>query len=107
MARSTQEPESFESIADALSKGADTLREIAAAMRESGMPQALVHGAATRNTHLPTVLDWIENTSADVKNQIRAYLAGVQSSAELMKQKTENQKRATGKKKPPNNTSLK
>ena len=100
MARNDQTPEDFEKFAEELSKGAKTLKSIAANMRKNDLSTALVHGSTVRNIYVPSLLDWIEKTSADVNSQIRASLAGVKSNAELMKEQSDNQKRATGKKKP-------
>lgn len=98
MARTEQTAEQFESIVQDLEKGIATLKATAKLIRESGMPHALIHGSAPKNHYLPAVLDWIEKTSADVKMQSRAYLAGVTSQAELHKQKSDNQKLAAAKK---------
>ena len=98
MARNTQKPKDFESVADKLLTGAEALRNIAKAMRESGMPHALVHGVAIKNVHLPTVLEWIKKANLDVTLQIDSYSESVQSSAELMKQKAESQKKSAAKK---------
>ena len=98
MARHEHTHEVFDSIADGLLDGAKTLKSIAATMRESGIPHVLIHGSASKNLYLPAVLDWIEKTNAEVKMQIRAYLTGVQSKAELQKQKNANQKLAAAKK---------
>ncbi len=67
-------------------------------MRESGLPNALIHGSSPKNVYLPAVLDWIEKAHADVKMQSRSYLMGVVSQAELHKQKTASQKAAAAKK---------
>jgi len=98
MARNSQTPETFESLATELSAGVDTLMAIAKLMRDNAMPSALVHSTTSQNRYIPAVLDWIEKTSADVKTQLRAYLAGVQSDAERRKQYNDNQKLAAAKK---------
>ena len=98
MARNQHPPELFESIAKDLSDGVTTLKSIAAAIRDSGMPHALIHSSSTTNVYVPALLDWIEKANADVKTQIRAYLAGVKSSAEFHKEKTAIQKLAASKK---------
>ena len=98
MARNEHSPESFEVIAAELESGAETLKLIAKTMRDSGLPHALIHGSASKNVYLPSLLDWIEKANAEVKMQVRAYLAGVESSAELQKKRSASQKLAAAKK---------
>lgn len=98
MARNSHTPDTFDSLASELSAGAETLKAIAKLMRDNGMPSALIHGTTSQNRYVPAVLDWIEKTSADVKTQLRAYLAGVQSDAERRKEYNNNQKLAAAKK---------
>ena len=98
MARNQRTPEQFEAIADQLLASSNTLREVATSMREGGMPDALVHATLPENTHIPALVDWIDKLKIDVRSQLRSYLAGVQSPAELHKHKSDNQKRASGKK---------
>ncbi|WP_010581920.1 hypothetical protein [Schlesneria paludicola] len=98
MARHEHTAEQFESIANDLAKAIETINATVATMREAGMPHALVHGSSPKNQHLPAVLDWIEKVNAEVKMQARAYLSGVASQAELLKQKSDNQKAAAAKK---------
>ena len=62
------------------------------------MPDALVHATLPENTHIPAIVDWIDKLKIDVRSQLRAYLAGVQSHAELHKQKTAYQKAVAAKK---------
>ncbi len=100
MARNEYPPETFENLADQLSEGVDMLRAIAGAMRESGLPHALIHGTTSQTHHMPAVLDWIGKAQAEVKSQIRAYLGGIPSTAELNKQRSARQKVAMAKKAP-------
>ncbi|WP_397570447.1 hypothetical protein [Schlesneria sp. T3-172] len=98
MARNERTPEEFESIARELSEASAAMLAAAAAMREQGMPHALIHGSTTLNRFLPAVLQWVDKTTADVKTQLRAYASGVPSHAELMKQQNETAKKAAAKK---------
>ena len=88
----------FETIAAELSSGVDALNALAKLMKDNGMASALIHGTTSQSRYVPAVLDWIEKTSADVKTQLRAKLAGVQSEVERRKQYNENQKLASAKK---------
>ena len=98
MARNDHTPEQFELIASELSELAAALNNVAYAMRDAGMPSALIHGTMTQNTHLPAVIDWVGKVTVDVKAQIRAYRTGVKSKAEIAKQQTEQQKLAAARK---------
>jgi hypothetical protein len=98
MARSDHTADEFESLAKELASGVEALKAIAKLMRDNEMPSALVHGTSSQNRYVPLVLNWIEKTSSDVKMQLRAYLAGVQSDAERRKRYNENQKLAAAKK---------
>ena len=98
MARNKHTPGQFEAMANELSDASSVLKAIAKLMREHEMPDALIHGSMTQNRYVPALLEWVGNTNADVRTQLRAYLAGVQSSAEVQKQQNENQKLAAAKK---------
>ena len=97
MARQEHTPEILESIANELLKAANTLKSLAASMRLHNMPHALIHGTTSRNFHLPAVLDWVGKTNVDAKTQIRAFVAGVQSKAELQKKYNDKKKLAAAK----------
>lgn len=86
MARNERSADEFEGIANELSQAAESLRAISKLMRESELPAALIHGSTTFNRYLPSVLQWVDKTTADVRAQVRAYLSGVPSKAEIMKQ---------------------
>jgi hypothetical protein len=98
MARNRRTPQHLEEIALKLSATADTLRGIAASMREGGLPDALVHSSMQEHTHIPAIEDWADKLIVDVRSQVRAYVAGVQSKAELHQLKNDNQKLAAAKK---------
>ena len=99
MARNERTPDEFDLIAKELLEASKALSAAAALMRSKGMPHALIHGEATINRFLPSVLQWVDKTSADVKTQLRSYLSGVMSNAELMKQQSESKKKLAAKKK--------
>ena len=92
MARSNYSADELEVIADDLLKASEAIRSTAGSLRESGMATALVHGTTMKSTYVPWVQDWIGKTRADIESQIRSYLSGVQSKAELHKKQTEQQK---------------
>lgn len=98
MARNEHTPQQFIALAKELSEASTTLQALATLMTDNGMPHALVHGSTTQNIYVPAVLEWVGKTNADVRTQLRAYLAGVQSSAEFQKQKNESLKKAAAKK---------
>lgn len=100
MARDERTPEQFESIAKELSDAATTLEAAAALMRENKMPSALIHGSTTLNRYLPAVLEWVDKIPAEVKSQLRAYLAGIKSQAEIHKSLNNTRKLAAAKKAP-------
>ncbi|WP_397570222.1 hypothetical protein [Schlesneria sp. T3-172] len=98
MARNQKTPEQIESIAQRLIVASETLKMIADSMREGGMPDALIHSTMPENTHIPAIEDWADKLKIDVRSQIRSYVAGVQSKAELNKQKTVTQNQAAARK---------
>ena len=109
MARNEHTPEQLEAIAAELHDAVNTLNELAALMRQHGMPHALIHGTTSQNFHIPAVLEWVGKTNVDVRSQLRAYLAGIRSRAEIQVEKNRAQqaaeaqkpwKKATKKKKP-------
>ena len=90
MARQEHTPEKFEAIANELLEASNTLKSLAELMRSHNMPFALIHGTTSQNFHLPAVLDWVGKTNVDTRTQVRAFVAGVQSKAELQKKYTDN-----------------
>lgn len=98
MARNEFTPKDIDSIADELSDAVTSLRSLAESLRKANMPHALIHGTTTQNFHIPAVLDWIGKINVDIKTQIRAFAAGIQSRAELNKRYNERQKLAAAKK---------
>lgn len=88
----------IDAIANELAEGVATLRETAAALREHSVPHALIHGSTQAKLHIPSLLDWIGKSHNDVKTQIRAYLAGSLSQAELSKQRNDARKLSEAKK---------
>lgn len=98
MARTDMTADDFDRLSADLVNCASKLRDIAASMRKSEIPSALVHGSTAKNIYIPSLMDWIDKTGADINTQIRSYLSGVPSNAELMKRQTENQKLAAAKK---------
>jgi hypothetical protein len=107
MARNERTPEQFDAIAKELSEASMAVAAISGLIKESGMPHALIHGSTTLNKHLPALMEWINKTMGDVKNQSRAYLTGTQSSAEFQKQQSDKQKLAAAKKPWPKKTAKK
>ena len=97
MARQEHTPEILESIANELLDASNMLKDLAALMRSHNMPYVLIHGATSKNFHLPAVIDWVGKTNVDTKTQIRAFVAGVQSKAELQKKYNEKKKIAAAK----------
>ena len=102
MARNEKTAADIDAIANEIGEAVTSLRSIATAMRESGLPFVLIHGTTQQNTHIPSVVDWAGKAQLDAKSQIRAYLNGVKSKAETIKQYAENQKMAAAKKVPKN-----
>ena len=98
MARHEHTPEKFESIAEELIQAANSLKVMAASMRDADLSHALVHGTLSQKTHLPAIIEWVDKTCVDVKSQIRAKKEGVPSNAELHILKNENAKLAAAKK---------
>lgn len=98
MARNAHTPEALELIASQLAEGVATLTATVKAMREGGLPSALIHGTTSQNRYIPAILDWIEKAAADTKSQLRAHAAGIQSDVERRKAYSETQKQAAAKK---------
>lgn len=98
MARNEHTAETFDTLADELAECVSTLRAISAQMKESGIPHALIHGSTPQKIYVPSLIEWIDKTQADVKTQIRSYLTGMQSKAEVHKQRNEVRKAAAAKK---------
>lgn len=98
MARNKRSPEELDSIAAELAAASTTLTTIASSMRENGMPDVLIHGSTTLNRDLPRVLQWVDKVNADAKAQLRAFLQGIPSVAETLKELNENKKLAAAKK---------
>ena len=97
MARQEHTPEKFDAIADELLEASNTLKSLAELMRSHNMPFALIHGTTSQNFHLPAVLDWVGKTNVDTRTQVRAFVAGVQSKAELQKKYNDKKKLAAAK----------
>ena len=104
MARNERTAEQLESIASQLLDTSNSLKDIASSIRDGGMPAALVHATLVENTHIPAVIDWVDKLKIDVRSQLRAYLAGIQSNAERSKQHHVRQKLAAAKKAPKKKT---
>lgn len=101
MARTYRTAEQFEAVAKQLSDSAQALIDIASSMRESQLPEALVHVTLPENTHLPAIIDWIDKLKIDVRSQVRAFQSNAKSNAERRKQSYEIEKLAAARKKAP------
>jgi hypothetical protein len=99
MARNEHTADQLDSIAGELKAASDTLKALTAAMRESGIPYALIHGESVKNLHLQKVIDWVGAANVDTRSQIRAHTLQIQSDAALQKQKNERQKQKAAAKK--------
>lgn len=98
MARNHYSPEQLERIADELVDAASLLRDTASALRQNDVPQVLLHGTMSIQTHVPAISDWSGKVSLDAKAQIRAYLAGVPSRAEIHIKQNEQAKTSAARK---------
>lgn len=100
MARSNHTADQLDAIAADLLKASKAVSQFGSSLRQSEVPAVLLHGSSVKAA-IVRVQDWVSDAGGDIESQIRAYLAGVQSKAELHKQQTEQQKkRAAAKKKP-------
>ena len=107
MARNDKTPDQLDAIAKDLMDASATVTAMAKAVRDAEMPVALLHGNSAVGRFLPSIIEWADKASVDIKLQIRAWKAGVQSNAELHKEKSERQKRASAKKSPTSTTKRK
>ncbi|WP_397569061.1 hypothetical protein [Schlesneria sp. T3-172] len=100
MAREEHSPEKFEAIAKELSDAAAVLSDLAETLRSHKMPHVLIHGSTNENFHLPAVLDWVGKTNIDSRTQLRAWLNGIQSKAELQRKYNDRKRKAAAKRPP-------
>ncbi|WP_397568570.1 hypothetical protein [Schlesneria sp. T3-172] len=101
MARQEHTPEDIDRIIGELTAVCDRLRVIADSMRKSGAPHVLLQSASQLNKHIPEVVRWSEKSEVDARDQVRAYLAGVDSPVEIRRRLNAAQKLKSAKKKAP------
>jgi len=85
-------------MASDLESVAKALRDIATLVRDSGIEKALIHGATIKSIYIPEIQDWTGKARVDTESQVRSYLTGNQSKAELYKRQNEQKKLAAAKK---------
>lgn len=100
MARDVTPIEALERLEKDFRDVADRLAETIRLSREAGMDAVLIHLKTLRNKHLPEVVAWSEGTELDVKEQVRAFAAGLKSRAEMQIEKAQKNKEKLNQPKP-------
>ncbi|WP_010586955.1 hypothetical protein [Schlesneria paludicola] len=98
MARNECTPEQLEQIAADLVRASETLRSVAAEMRDANMPHMLIHSTMYQNVHLPATIEFSMKVQLDSVSQLRSFVAGTKSRVEARGEYHASQKIAEGQK---------
>ena len=80
--RKTRTADELEAIQEELTSCASALGRVVKSMRDSGIPELVVHSLTVMNHRMPEVINWANNLESAARTQIATFKRGIPSKAE-------------------------
>lgn len=98
MAREETSPDQLETLGNQLAAVAKSIIDLAEQLKKQGVPNVRLHLGKLTNIIIPSLEHWLDVAELNSKEDVRAYLRGVESPSAIQKRYDENRKRAAAKK---------